>query len=290
MSTKLRKGELLHPDQSRGVMLEADLEPVRMPPAPRILVIDIETAPIELLGWKIWEENFSVDQIGQDWSILSYAAKWVGERKVIFEQTGGRGAAKVRNDDILMPGLWRLMNEAQIVVAQNGKRFDIRKINYRLIRAGLTPYSPVRVIDTLTESRKLFAATSHKLAYMSEHLTDTPKDKHKRFPGFELWLECLKDNPAAWAEMRKYNIRDILATEKLYLRMRPWIANHPNLGAYNKEAGGNCPKCGSVKLRHTGHITMQVGVYAEYQCRSCGGWSRGKEMLNPKAVRASKMV
>jgi hypothetical protein len=266
------------------------LEPVAPPKSPKILVIDIETAPLESYTWGIWEQNVGLEQIKTDWSILSYAAKWVGQKDAIYHDTGGRGPDKVRDDSILLPEIWQLMDEADLVVAQNGKKFDIRKINWRLAQFNYLPYSPVRVIDTLLVSRRMFAATSQKLAWLSEKLTDSPKSKHRKFPGFELWLECLKDNPAAWAEMKKYNIQDIRATEKVYLRQRPWIPNHPNFGTFDLRAGGVCPACGSPKLEHNGHITLQVGVYARYRCKSCGAHSRGKSMLNTTDVRKSKTV
>lgn len=285
----MKKSDLEYPDTARARKVQ-DLKPVAPPKAPKILTIDIETAPLESYTWGIWEQNVGLDQIKTDWSILSYAAKWLGQYKAIYQDTGGRGPGKVRDDSILLPAIWQLMDEADIIVAQNGKKFDIRKINWRLAEARFAPYSPVRVIDTLLVSRRIFAATSQKLAWLSEKLTDTPKDKHRKFPGFELWLECLKDNPAAWVEMKKYNIQDIRATEKVYLRQRPWIPNHPNIGTFDLRAGGVCPSCGSPKLEHRGQAIMQVGVYARYRCRSCGAYSRGKELLNSSEVRKSKAI
>lgn len=208
--------------------------PVR-PAAGKTLVIDIETSPIEGLVWGTWKQNLSIEQIKTDWSILSYAAKWVNEPKIFYEATGGRGVDKVRDDSVLLPGLLKLLNEADRIVAQNGFKFDIKKINWRLAERGFPPPDKnLRVYDTLLASRRLFAATSHKLGWLSEHLTDTPKSKHRKFPGWELWLECLKDNPAAWAEMKKYNIQDIKATEKLWRRQQAWVRNRPMLGTYDK--------------------------------------------------------
>lgn len=291
MKKRAAKAALAHPDTTLRTAVKAEyLDPVAPPKSPRILTIDIETAPLESYTWGIWEQNVGLDQIKTDWSILSFAAKWLGKHKAIYQDTGGRGPGKVRDDSVLLPAIWELMNEADIVVAQNGRKFDIRKINWRLAEGGFTPYAPIRVVDTLLVSKRMFAATSQKLAWLSQKLTDTPKDKHHKFPGFELWLECLKDNPAAWAEMKKYNIQDIRATEKVYLRQRPWIPNHPNLGAYDLRAGGVCPNCGSPKLEHNGHATLQVGVYARYRCKSCGAHCRGKQLLTSTEVRKSKMV
>jgi hypothetical protein len=257
---------------------------------PRIGIIDIETSPITAHVWGLWDQNVGLDFIEKDWSILSFAFKMLGSKTIVYSDTGGRGAAKVRDDKILTAQIRDVLSDVDIVVAQNGKKFDFRKINARLIAHGHRPPAPYQVIDTMIEARKYFAFTSQKLAYTSKLLTDEPKDEHKKFPGIELWLECLKDNPEAWKVMRKYNIRDIRSTEKVYLKLRPWINNHPNLGMYDNEDRPNCPKCQSTNLTLSGvRITMQ-GKYNRYQCQDCGGWARGKQMIVAPNVRKAKLV
>lgn len=255
-----------------------------------ILTIDIESAPIEAYVWGLWDQNVGLDFIKTEWSILSYAAKWLGEKKIYYGDTSGRGAGKVRDDKKLVGEIRDLLDGADIVVAQNGKRFDVRKINARLIEHGYGPPAPFRVVDTLIVAKKHFAFTSQKLAWTSKHLTDAPKSEHKKFPGFELWVECLKDNPKAWAEMKKYNIQDVVSTEKVYLKLRPWIDNHPNVGAYEPSTDPVCPKCGSDKLQRRGTSVLQQGRYPRYQCQNCAGWSRGKELLMELAVRKAQLV
>lgn len=259
----------------------------------KILTFDVETSPIEAYVWALWDQNIPIDFVKTDWTIFSWAAKWLGKREVLFQSTGGRGAEKVRDDKPILGALRDLLDEADIVVAQNGKRFDVRKINARLIQHGIKPPSPYRVVDTLIVAKKYFAFTSQKLAWTSQLLTDTPKDKHKRFPGFELWAECLKDNPAAWVEMEKYNKRDVRATEKVYLKLRPWIENHPNLGVFDDSERPICPKCGSDEVARRGgrHFSVkQQGVYNRYCCTNCGGWARGKVMQLPLGKRRSLLV
>jgi hypothetical protein len=257
---------------------------------PRTLVIDIETAPIEAYVWGLFENNVALNQIKTEWSILSYAAKWLGSKKMIYDDTSGRGVRHVRNDKKLMRGLWDLLDEADIVVGQNHKKFDLKKIHARMIEHGLGPYSPIRTVDTTIEARRYFGFTSKKLAWMSDHLTDTPKDDHKAFPGFELWTECLADNPKAWREMKKYNVRDVEATEKVYLRLRPWMATHPNVGSYIEDKDARCPKCGSKNLQSRGYNFTQQGRYPRYQCQDCGGWGRGKQQQLHYTVRKAQLV
>ncbi len=256
----------------------------------KIATVDIETAPLESYTWGIWEQNVGLEQIKTEWSILSFAWKGLDDKNIIYADTSGRGAAKVRDDKKLVGELWKLLDEVDIVVAQNGTRFDIKKINARLIMHGYGPYSPIRVIDTLSVAKKHFGFTSNKLAWMSKYLTDEKKSEHKKFPGFELWLECLKDNPKAWAEMKKYNVQDVVTTEELYLKQRPWITGHPNIGVYVDSDSPVCPNCGSSELKSNGMRATQAGVYRRYHCHGCGAWSRGKISLLTQTKRKALMV
>lgn len=258
--------------------------------SPKIGVLDIETSPLEVYAWGLWDQNTGVEQIKTEWTILSYAFKWLGKPKVIFKHTGGRGQSKVRNDSELLLDLWEILDQADIIIAQNGKKFDIKKINARMAMMKMSPYSPIRVIDTLEVAKKHFGFTSNKLAWTSKHLASSSKSEHRRFPGFLLWAECLLDNPKAWAEMKKYNIQDVVSTEEYYFTIRPWIKGHPNLGIYTDGEVPLCPKCGSTKLQRRGVIISQTTRYHRYQCQHCGGWSRSKIMLTSLAQRRAMLT
>ena len=256
---------------------------------PRIVTLDIETAPLQSFHWGLWDQNISVKQINVEWSILSFSYKWADEDRVHYADTGGRGPELVRDDSGLLMQLWTLLDEADIVVGQNAQKFDVKKINARLFAEGYGPYRPVKVIDTLLVAKSKFAFTSNKLEWMSK-LTKNPKSEHKNFPGFDLWLACLADNPAAWAEMKEYNEQDVISTEELYLMMRPWIDGHPNVANHDDHETGHdqgpaCPKCASTDLRKQGFKYTQTGKYQQYQCGGCGGWSRSRYTLNTIAQR-----
>ncbi len=256
-----------------------------MTDGPRIGVLDIETAPIEAYVWGLFDQNVSLDMIKTDWSILSFCWKWLGEKGHTYQDTGGRGVKKVRDDRCLMQPLHDLLDEADIVIAQNGRKFDIKKVNARLIQNGYQPYSPIKIVDTLEAAKNYFGFTSNKLAYLSDKLAKTRKYEHREFPGFELWKECLADNPKAWAVMRKYNPLDVISTAEVYETMRPWIKNHPNVGTYAQTVGAVCPKCGSGELHRKGEENTMQGRYFRLKCKRCGGWSRTKNNLIPAENR-----
>lgn len=237
----------------------------------RILVLDIETAPINAFVWAAWKQNVNSQQIISDWFMLTWAAKW------LFEDTVYSGAvtpkeARQQNDKRIVASLWHLLNEADIVIAHNGVDFDIPKINTRFLKHGFLPPSPYVVIDTLKHVRKQFAITHNKLDYVNQFLNLPRKISHD---GFEMWVACYKGDKEALDKMLDYNVGDVRILEDTYLRIRPWIKPHPNVGLHIlDETQSRCPSCGSNHLKEDGRYHTNANVYAAIRCENCGSMSR----------------
>ena len=188
------------------------------------------------------------------------------------------------DDKELLIWLRELLDEADIVVGQNVQKFDMRKIRARMIYHGLKPFREPEIVDTMLMAREVGAFTSNKLEYLST-LTDEQKSKHAKYPGFALWLGILANEPGAWAECKRYNKQDVVATEKLYLLLRPWARRHPNLAHYYNDDNRRCPRCGSPNQHPTKVVHRGVSTYQAYQCGDCGGHSRNRFTLNTKDKR-----
>lgn len=236
----------------------------------KILVIDIETAPNIAYVWGAWKQNIGQNQWKEKGHIMSFVAKWLGRDEIIYVEN------RKSNDKPIVKKLVKLLDQADIVVAHNGDRFDLPVILGRALVHGIAPPSPYFTIDTCRVARRRFRFTTNSLANLAEELDlDYKKDRHEKFPGFELWLECLKGNDEAWAEMRKYNEQDVLVLEELYLRMRPYINNHPNVVHETEEGWVHCPKCGSTNIQWRGYYYTKQGLcYRKFICKDCGGWGR----------------
>lgn len=255
---------------------------------PRILTFDIETIPLESYTWGIFDQNVGLNQIKTDWAALSIATKWLGEYDVWYEDT--RNKATIRDDKDMIAKLCAMLDEADIVVGQNVKKFDLRKIRARALMHGLPPFKEPLVQDTMLMARSIGSFTSNKLEYLSKNLTDAPKSAHAKFPGFELWLGVMQGNREAWDEMREYNIQDVIATEKLYLALRPWVRNHPNMAHYYNDDQRRCPRCGSVNLHSNGTTYRGVSEYTAFTCSDCGGHSRSRHTLNTRDKRKALLT
>lgn len=252
---------------------------------PTITTLDIETAPITAYVWGLFKVNVGLNQIIKDWSILSVAWKHLGVDEVHYQDTSGQD--DVRDDHALLVVLWHILDEADFIIAQNGRRFDIKKINARFVEAGMPPPSPYRIIDTLEMAKDVAAFTSNKLDWLSQILAKgKEKDHHDEFPGMELWVQCLLGNPRAWAAMRKYNLADIPSCEEVYLKLRPYYSMHPNIAAHYDDDVMRCPRCASTDILPTGDVTRtNVSEYKRFNCTGCGGYSRSRYTLNSKAKR-----
>lgn len=235
----------------------------------KILLLDIETAPNMAYVWGAWKQNIGQNQWLRKGHIMSFAAKWLGDDQIIYAEN------RDNNDAAIVFDLYALLDAADIVVAHNGKKFDLPVIVGRGVVHGYTPPSPYFIVDTCIVARQELRLVSNSLANLCEELGLPLKEDHKKFPGFELWQECLKGNEEAWREMKEYNIHDVISLEALYLRLLPYMRHHPNVVRDNEGLKVRCPKCGSGNIQWRGYYYTKAGLcYRRFQCMDCGGWGR----------------
>lgn len=246
---------------------------------PRMLFLDIETRQLTLEGFGLFNQNFSLEQIAEDWSILSFSAKWFDSDEVLYYDV-----SEMTEDDILEK-IHKLFDEADIIVAHNGKKFDLKRIRARMIARGFKPHSPVRVIDTLLIARKEFAFTSNKLQYLTNLLCkNNKKSSHAKFPGFTLWREFVKGNPAAIQEMRDYNIIDVTSLQELYEIIAPWSNSLPIFEVYEDDVSD------MSNWEEVGFVYTNLGKYTQYRHKITGQYKKGRVNLLSKEKRDSLLA
>ncbi|MBU2249385.1 MAG: ribonuclease H-like domain-containing protein [Gammaproteobacteria bacterium] len=241
------------------------------PRAPRILLLDIETTPLEIYAWEIGDIHVGFTQIKKDWELLCFAWKWLGEQDIHIM------TRQNHTEKELAARLYDLLNSADVVVAHNGKSFDLKKINVKLLLYGHKRPHPYRVVDTLQISRKHFRFTSNKQDYLNKLFGGPGKVEHE---GLGLWLKCIDNNPEAWALMIAYNKRDVEDLEQDYLMLRNWDGSHPNLALYyDEDAQQRCPVCGYTEYECIEPVYTQVSEFPAYRCKCCGGVYRATKRL-----------
>lgn len=247
----------------------------------KILIYDIETAPIIGYTWGLYEQN--VISIKDDWFMLCFAYKWLGEKEThIIAQPDFRGYKAGSQDDFgVVKKLWALFDEADVILAHHGDAFDMRKSNSRFILNGLTPPSPYHTIDTKKVAKKYFKFDSNSLNNLGDYLKLGQK---KQTGGFSLWLGCLAGDMKAWDKMKKYNIQDVKLLEKVYLALRPWMKGHPVINFLDEDTRV-CPNCASTKVQSRGIYRTKSGIeYRRWACTACSAWSRSRSSEKNKPV------
>jgi DNA polymerase elongation subunit (family B) len=240
----------------------------------KILILDIETSPLRAFVWRLWDQNISLDGIISDWFMLSWAAKWLGEEEA-YSAVLTPVEVMEENDLRIVRRLRTLIDEADIVVAHHGDKFDMPKIRSRFLVHGMTPPSPYKQIDTKKIASREFGFSSNKLEALARLLGFQGKDKTE----FQLWVDCMKGDGKALKRMEEYNVQDIYVLENVYVALRPYIKGHPNLDLYIDSDTSHCPSCGKdalVPIYNKFFYTQSVR-YQTYRCTSCNSLSRAKK-------------
>lgn len=231
----------------------------------KVLIFDIETSPNEGLSWGKYDQN--ILKITKHWEILSVAYKWLGETAI---HCIARPDYKDKTEESLVKDLWKLFDEADVILAHNGDAFDIKKSKTKFLKYGLKPPTPYKTLDTKKIAKSQFGFISNSLNDLGDFLG--LGSKHET-GGLSLWLDCMKGDRKAWKKMVEYNKQDVTLLEKIYLAMRSWNPAHANLALIDNKVG--CPVCKSPDTQRRGVAVAKTRKYRRFQCRKCGHWFQG---------------
>jgi len=259
------------------------------PPAgPHMLVYDIETSyNIGAYFGKKFKVN--INRLLRHWHLITVAYMWVevnedgtltpGEVGLITQRDDPNYTVGSEDDSWIAKRMHRLFDQADILIAHYGDAFDLKKVNSRIFYHGLGPYSWVQTIDTKAEFSRHFGEASNSLGDLVEHFDISEKLDPGGFP---LWVRIIEDgDDESWKTMEDYNIQDVVALFKLYLRLRPWIGQnnkkkHPNLGHWKRTTAIVCPNCMSTDVQLRGPVYTQLYKYQQVKCNeeTCGRYSK----------------
>lgn len=241
---------------------------------PKIVSWDVEISGITVNTWNLYPERIPYQNIIQDWYLVSVCWKEL-DKKTVHKSSlldDPKRFAKDHTDDYhVVKTVRQALEDVDILIAHNAK-FDLKAFNTRLIFHNLPPLPKILQVDTLGEIKKVSKFTSNRLDYLSKILTNTEKQKTSD----NLWFRVCKGEVKAIKEMVRYNVKDVLILEKLYLRIRKYIS-HPVISGANELS---CPKCGSFNFtKHKPRLTASGSKYQQYQCK-CGSYFQDRKLIS----------
>lgn len=241
----------------------------------KVVFFDLETMPDLPEAMKVFSSLSNYP--GQSMkatinTVLCFGYKILGHKQAHVKSVWDYPKAwkkSVNADYELCKFAYEMLHDADAVITQNGKKFDWKFLQTRLMKHGL-PTLPNHIlhIDTKVVAKSNLFAFNNSLNILGETLLNEKKMKHS---GWELWNDVYLKKPQAMKIMAAYCKQDVLLLEKLFNKLKPFIKNLPNKARNND----GCPKCGSKDVISRGIGINQKGEYRRLSCKSCASWFSG---------------
>jgi hypothetical protein len=229
---------------------------------PKILILDIEWKPTKAYVWRAWDENIGPDQIIEHGGLLCIGVMWLKDNEVTLYSEWEHG------HDTMVKRAHEWISEADAIVTYNGDKYDLPKLQGEFLLAGLAPPPPPTSIDVLKAVKKL-GFFMNRLGFIGPFLGVGGKVEHE---GIKLWQKVEAGDVDAQSRMAKYCKQDVAMLKKLYLKVLPYIKNHPFLGERGR---GECGNCGGQHLQSRGFRRTKAFKIQRLQCQTCGSWQDG---------------
>lgn len=229
---------------------------------PRVLFFDIESAGVQGLRA---DRGF----------VVCFGYKWLGEKttNVLTIKDYAAFRRDPHDDSALLKDVLKIMEEADLVVAHYGAKFDLPFLRSRIAKAGLKPLPQTRNTDTCLIARSYFKLSSNRLDNLAEFLDCSERKMEKGHGWPDWWMGVLKGDKASIDKMAVYCAQDVRTLEAVYMKMRNIIPQrylvHHGIGLDHYV----CAACGgAVQMRGTYYSEKKI--WRRFQCKECGKWGR----------------
>lgn len=261
---------------------------MRMKTEPRVLLLDIETLANlkEIMKILPGISNYpGLSMKASLNSVICFGYMWSDDKKakVVSAWDDSKKWAKDVNDDsYVLERILEIVHDADIVVTHNGRRFDWKFIQTRLLKHGLAPMRKTIHVDTCSIARQHLYLFNNKLDTLAKFFTDEEKMENG---GWELWCKVLERDKKSMELMEKYCAQDVKTLQAVYQKLRPFITSMPNMNIIRSGEDFVCPKCGSTRIMRRGTGHNKSGSYHKVYCSDCLSWSSMKdETKQPKPI------
>ena len=235
---------------------------------PKILIYDIETSPVLAWTFRIgYDLSLSHENVkdGQKFDIICIGYRWLGEKKTHILDWG-----KKKDSGPMLDEFSKILDQADVAVAHNGDKFDLRHINTQRLLNRQPPLNWPTTEDTLKQLRSHFAFPSNKLDYITKTLFGTGKSEMT----LKDWTRIVETNcPKSLAKMKKYCKRDVELLAKTFTLLRPYITN-PR-AKFNLASKLSCPSCAHGHSKSHGIKWSSTKPYQRRRCQNCAHVFRG---------------
>lgn len=211
-------------------------------------------------------------------TILSFGYKIYGDKEASCINSWDL-SDDPRDDSGLVQVAYAMLHDADEIVTHNGKSFDVKVLNTRLMYYGMPPLDPkIKHVDTKIALKKI-SLYSNSLAQAAKFFGIDDKmhwgDKWGTWKRFAFGRDTAEDRKI----MDEYCKQDVEVLEQLYLKIRPFHGTN-SVNKNQFKAGEGCPTCGSDNFSKNGTRRNTKTIYQRYLCGDCGSAFSGERLDN----------
>lgn len=226
----------------------------------------------KVLLWDIESSDFAADY----GFIFCIAWKWLDQKDVNLVRIRDTKEYRkdVTDDRGVVEAFRGVLSQADYQVTWYGERFDFPYLNTRALCNDQKPLPLVPHADGWRTARKKMKFQSNRLAGISRAIPVAPGDTRvlKTNLSPKDWVRAKAGYADALLQVEKHCVADVNVLEKVYLALRPFSVNPPNLSLAGSPVKEGCPACGGVKTHNRGFTVTANGRRQRRQCQDCGHW------------------
>ena len=219
----------------------------------KILIYDIETSYNIGKFWRAgYNLNINPGDIIHERAIICISYKWLGEEQV-YNLTWDKNQC----DKFLLEQFIPILDEADMIVAHNGDRYDLKFIKTRALKHNLKMLINYKQFDTLKVAKAKFMFNSNKLDYISKFLGAEGKISTE----MKLWDDIiLRKCPKALIQMLNYCDEDVRQLEVVYNALVSWENPKFHIGVINGGTKQTSPITGNVNIEQVKQMVTNSGT------------------------------
>lgn len=254
---------------------------------PKIIFWDLETLPNLLEAMKVFARLSAYPGLTMKAThntIICFGWKILGDARpkcVSAWDFPERWSQNINDDYEVVKFAYETLLDADAIVTQNGKSFDWKFLQTRLLFHGFPPLPKIQHIDTKLLARRNLFLFNNSLETMGKFLTSIRKMDNG---GWDLWVEVASRNEKSQRKMAAYCKQDVEVLEKIFLKLRPFATELPNANLYRKDGAECCPNCGSFKVQQNGLRTTKHKIAQRWLCQECGTSFSTSKDKKPKTL------
>lgn len=221
----------------------------------------------------IWDlETFGFDFKADKGFILCGSYKVQGEKEIhtiVRENIN----ADMWNDKEVCKKLAKVLSTADRWITHNGKRFDARFLNVRLLKHNLPILPPMgkRHVDTCELTWKNLAMRASL-----KNIQEFFDLKNKKTPvDLQTWTKAAAGNVAALKDVVEHCESDVLMLEEYAEKILP---------IQNMQENEKFHTCNPKFLRSNGYRVTDKKTFKRLFCLKCSSWFRGNEIKDAKGA------